>query len=200
MCRANAPGALRRRRFRGTHPCRRFRGTRERRFARRSNLRPPSRWRARLPGACCAATRAASPSRRSAGTRRATRAGSRTSRAGPEPAQGGAGRRARAPAATSRSSRGSSRRCSSRRHSPEEEGGRTSSRRVDKSRERNLKDFFILRKLKFPDEACAEKRGACFRSSFCAVRFFRRGGSLADSLMWIFDRARRVGIRLSGQI
>ena len=81
-------GALRRRRFRGTHPRRRSRGTRERRFARRSNLRPPSRWRARLPGACCAATRAASPSRRSAGTRRATRAGSRTSRAGPEPAQG----------------------------------------------------------------------------------------------------------------
>ena len=70
------------------------------------------------------------------------------------------------------------------------EGVRVVDESVNKSRERNLKDFFILRKLKFPDEACAEKRGACFRSSFCAVRFFRRGGSLADSLMCGFSTAR----------
>ena len=87
----------------------------ERRLARRSNLRPPSRWRARLPGACCAATRAASPSRRCGHPAcYACWLAHIAGRTGTGP--GGAGRRARAQAATSRSSRGSSRRCSSRRH------------------------------------------------------------------------------------
>ena len=56
------------------------------------------------------------------------------------------------------------------------EGVRVVDESVNKSRERNLKDFFILRKLKFPDEACAEKRGACFvRHSLCGA-FFSPGG------------------------